>query len=152
MSDRSRSLADLRIGDIVTIEHVGGERAFRRRLMELGLVPGTRVELVAVAPGIVLVNLPGHTRGHAAVAVDAGDHWVLHVGDAFYHRGQINGADRVPTMLTLLERAMAHDWPRVRANHRRLAEVWDAAESGYVLVNAHDPVLLRHAQTRQCRS
>lgn len=50
MSDRSRSLADLRVGDIVTIEHVGGERAFRRRLMELGLVPGTRVELVAVAP------------------------------------------------------------------------------------------------------
>jgi ferrous iron transport protein A len=50
MPDRSRNLADLRIGDIVTIEHVGGERAFRRRLMELGLVPGTRVELVAVAP------------------------------------------------------------------------------------------------------
>jgi ferrous iron transport protein A len=50
MSDRSRNLADLRIGDIVTIDHVGGERAFRRRLMELGLVPGTRVELVAVAP------------------------------------------------------------------------------------------------------
>lgn len=50
MSDRSRNLAGLRIGDIVTIDHVGGERAFRRRLMELGLVPGTRVELVAVAP------------------------------------------------------------------------------------------------------
>jgi ferrous iron transport protein A len=50
MNDRSRNLADLHIGDIVTIEHVGGERAFRRRLMELGLVPGTRVELVAVAP------------------------------------------------------------------------------------------------------
>lgn len=38
------------IGQVVTIEHVGGERAFRRRLMELGLVPGTRVELVGVAP------------------------------------------------------------------------------------------------------
>jgi ferrous iron transport protein A len=43
-------LADLKLGDVVTVEHVGGERAFRRRLMELGLVPGTRVELVAVAP------------------------------------------------------------------------------------------------------
>jgi ferrous iron transport protein A len=43
-------LADLKLGDVVSIEHVGGERAFRRRLMELGLVPGTRVELVAVAP------------------------------------------------------------------------------------------------------
>ena len=45
-----RSLSDLKLGDVVSVEHVGGERAFRRRLMELGLVPGTRVELVAIAP------------------------------------------------------------------------------------------------------
>jgi len=44
------SLADLAIRDVAVIEHVGGERAFRRRLMELGLVPGTRVELVGIAP------------------------------------------------------------------------------------------------------
>ncbi|MCA9599251.1 MAG: ferrous iron transport protein A [Myxococcales bacterium] len=43
-------LAQARIGDVMTVQHVGGERAFRRRLMELGLVPGTRVELVSVAP------------------------------------------------------------------------------------------------------
>lgn len=50
MSERAKSLADLELGEAVTIDYVGGERAFRRRLMELGLVPGTRVELVAVAP------------------------------------------------------------------------------------------------------
>jgi len=44
------SLADLTVRDVAVIEHVGGEGAFRRRLMELGLVPGTRVELVGVAP------------------------------------------------------------------------------------------------------
>ena len=44
------TLAELTIGKVVTVEAVGGERAFRRRLMELGLVPGTRVELVGVAP------------------------------------------------------------------------------------------------------
>lgn len=43
-------LAELRPGQVATIDHVGGERAFRRRLMELGLIPGTRVELVGVAP------------------------------------------------------------------------------------------------------
>jgi ferrous iron transport protein A len=43
-------LAEAPIGQLVTVEHVGGERAFRRRLMELGLVPGTRLELVGVAP------------------------------------------------------------------------------------------------------
>lgn len=44
------NLAQTGIGQIVTVERVGGERAFRRRLMELGLVPGTRVELLGVAP------------------------------------------------------------------------------------------------------
>ncbi len=44
------NLANIAVGQTVTVEHVGGERAFRRRLMELGLVPGTRVRLVGVAP------------------------------------------------------------------------------------------------------
>jgi Fe2+ transport system protein FeoA len=43
-------LSELEIADVADIEHVGGERSFRRRLMELGLVPGTRVELKAIAP------------------------------------------------------------------------------------------------------
>jgi len=44
------TLGDVALGMKVAIEHVGGERSFRRRLMELGLVPGTVVEVVRVAP------------------------------------------------------------------------------------------------------
>ena len=44
------TLAHAHVGERFTIERVGGERSFRRRLMELGLVPGTHVELVGVAP------------------------------------------------------------------------------------------------------
>ena len=43
-------LSDAAVGTELTVQRVGGERSFRRRLMELGLVPGTRVELVGVAP------------------------------------------------------------------------------------------------------
>jgi ferrous iron transport protein A len=32
------------------VEEVGGDRAFRRRIMEMGLVPGTAVRVLAVAP------------------------------------------------------------------------------------------------------
>jgi Fe2+ transport system protein FeoA len=46
----SVSLAELRRGRVATVESVGGERPFRRRLMEMGLVPGTRVSVVNVAP------------------------------------------------------------------------------------------------------
>lgn len=37
-------------GKVVMVEEVGGARAFRRRLMELGIIPGTRVEVLRVAP------------------------------------------------------------------------------------------------------
>ncbi|WP_428262768.1 FeoA family protein [Haliangium sp.] len=32
------------------VEQVGGQRSFRRRLLEMGLVPGTSVKVVNVAP------------------------------------------------------------------------------------------------------
>jgi Fe2+ transport system protein FeoA len=44
------NLAQASIGQVVTVEHVGGERSFRRRLMELGILPNTQVEMKGVAP------------------------------------------------------------------------------------------------------
>ena len=43
-------LAQVAVGQSATIQQVGGERSFRRRLMELGLVPGTRVQVMGIAP------------------------------------------------------------------------------------------------------
>lgn len=37
-------------GVSVVVERVGGARPFRRRLMELGIIPGTRVQVLRVAP------------------------------------------------------------------------------------------------------
>jgi glyoxylase-like metal-dependent hydrolase (beta-lactamase superfamily II) len=105
-------------------------------------------ELTEIAPGIVLISLPGHTRGHAAVAADTGDGWILHVGDAFYHRCQIDGTGKAPRTLTTMERLVANDWQRVRANHRRIAELWSANEPDLLIVNAHDPELLARARLR----
>lgn len=39
-----------KIGEPVEITAVGGERGFRRRLLELGLLPGSRVTVLRVAP------------------------------------------------------------------------------------------------------
>ncbi|WP_068060308.1 MBL fold metallo-hydrolase [Nocardia xishanensis] len=103
-------------------------------------------ELADIALGLVMISLPGHTRGHAAVAVDTGDRWILHAGDAFYHHGQIDGTGRVPSALTAMERFVAHDLPAVRANHERLGELWMSAGPGLLLVNAHDPHLLHRAR------
>lgn len=44
------TLAQAARGQRWRVTRVGGTRAFRRRLMELGLVPGTAVEVIGVAP------------------------------------------------------------------------------------------------------
>jgi Fe2+ transport system protein FeoA len=44
------SLAEIPLGRAVTVRAVDGPRAFRRRLLEMGLVPGTQVRVVTVAP------------------------------------------------------------------------------------------------------
>lgn len=43
-------LPDVPFNQDVRVEAVGGDRAFRRRIMEMGLVPGTTVRVVAAAP------------------------------------------------------------------------------------------------------
>jgi glyoxylase-like metal-dependent hydrolase (beta-lactamase superfamily II) len=102
-------------------------------------------ELDAISPGIVLVSLPGHTRGHACVAVDAGHRWVLHCGDAFYYGGTIDGHSPVPLALKLSESMSAFDRKRVRDNHARLAELYAGQEPDLLIVSAHDPNMLADA-------
>jgi glyoxylase-like metal-dependent hydrolase (beta-lactamase superfamily II) len=66
--------------------------------------------------GVRLVDAPGHTPGHVAVEVDAGDDTVLYVADAFVHELQLehpdwtalfdtDAADTVASRRALLDRA-----------------------------------------------
>lgn len=45
-----KSLAEIPLGRAAKVLAVEGSRAFRRRLLEMGLVPGTAVKVVAIAP------------------------------------------------------------------------------------------------------
>ncbi|MEQ6901516.1 MBL fold metallo-hydrolase [Nocardioides sp. YIM 152588] len=97
-------------------------------------------ELTDVAAGIALVPLPGHTLGHACVAVDGGDGWLLHAGDAMYHRGYVDGTP-VPRAVRWAEDALATSRRTIRENHDRLAELASGHPEVTVLA-AHDPVQL----------
>jgi ferrous iron transport protein A len=44
------SLLEVPRNRVAIVEEVAGDRAFRRRIMEMGLVPGTAVKVIAVAP------------------------------------------------------------------------------------------------------
>lgn len=49
-SQEASTLDELELGGRGVVDAVGGERPYRRRLMEMGLVPGTSVTLINVAP------------------------------------------------------------------------------------------------------
>lgn len=46
----SSTLAQLPLRSPAVIEAVAGDRAFRRRLLELGFLPGVAVEVLGIAP------------------------------------------------------------------------------------------------------
>ena len=46
----SKSLAEIALGRSARVASVDGPRAFRRRLLEMGLVPGVDVKVITRAP------------------------------------------------------------------------------------------------------
>lgn len=98
----------------------------------------TARQLTEVDERIVLVPLPGHSRGHAGVAVDTGDGWLLHAGDAFYHHSVLTGRDRTPLRIRLLEQSLTRDPSRVAENHRRLAALHREGAGDVRVFCAHD--------------
>ena len=90
---------------------------------------------------MALIPLTGHTRGHAGVAVRGDAGWLLHAGDAFFHRREIAWTHRwCPPALRLFQAAIADDGDARRANRERLRELARTQEGARVFC-AHDPVM-----------
>lgn len=53
---------------------------------------------------VLLIPLFGHTLGHSGVAIQQGDRWVLHVGDAYYLRAELSTDDH-PVSQIAVQRA-----------------------------------------------
>ncbi|MGF2035014.1 MAG: MBL fold metallo-hydrolase [Nostoc sp. CmiVER01] len=53
--------------------------------------------LEGLPPEILLIPLVGHTRGHAGIAIDTSEGWLLHAGDAYFYRHEIGSPKRVCT-------------------------------------------------------
>jgi glyoxylase-like metal-dependent hydrolase (beta-lactamase superfamily II) len=102
-------------------------------------MPAVR-QLAGLPPEILALPLHGHSRGHAAIAVDTGRGWLVHAGDAYFHRSVIErgNATATPWALRGIERFIAIDYERVRRNHAVLAEL--AKRDGVTVFSAHDPV------------
>ncbi len=97
-------------------------------------------------PEIALVPLFGHTRGHTGVAVKDGDRWLLHCGDAFFHRGELETPPRCPPALKAFQNLNSVENGARRSNSERLRELAQRSAGEVELLCSHDPVMLERLQ------
>lgn len=91
---------------------------------------------------LFMVPLIGHTRGHVGVAVKQGGKWLLHCGDAYFHRSEValKHEDPMPAGLAFFEK-LVQTLPAERlATQARLRELVKSSGDEVELFCAHDPV------------
>jgi glyoxylase-like metal-dependent hydrolase (beta-lactamase superfamily II) len=98
-------------------------------------------ELEGLPPEILLVPLKGHTWGHAGVAIDTADGWLLHAGDAYFYRHEVRRPQRKCTPgLRLYQNMMEVDRASRLHNQARLRELSLDRAAGVRMICAHDVV------------
>lgn len=100
-------------------------------------------ESVKPIPGlgddVALVPLVGHSKGHSGVAIRTGEGWLLHCGDAYFFRGEVDTPRRVPPGLRLFENVTQSDRGDRMHNLGRLQELRRDHGSEVELICSHDP-------------
>jgi len=96
-------------------------------------IPGTRDE-------VLLVPLPGHTRGHCGVAVRMSEGWLFHCGDAYFHHSEVAAVGGAgPPGLRFFEALASVDNAARLANQARLRDLARLSVGEVRLVCSHDP-------------
>lgn len=97
-------------------------------------------EIAGLPPEFIFVPLPGHTPGHAGVAVQGPRGWLLHAGDAYFNRAEAHGEGRAPPLLAAYEHAMAADAAAQRDSLARLRAMLAAPDADLAVFCTHDAV------------
>ncbi len=90
-------------------------------------------------PEVLLIPLPGHSRGHCGIAVRDGDGWLLHAGDAYFHHGEMRPEPNCPGGLRFFQNVVGHDRKARLANQERLRELVATRADRVDVFCAHDP-------------
>lgn len=96
-------------------------------------------DLAGLPPEILMVPLAGHTRGHAAIAVQEAGQWNLHCGDAYFHYGEMQPTYQCPAGLKTFQQLMAVFPEQQRSNRERLRTLHAEHKQEVRLFSAHDP-------------
>ncbi len=108
--------------------------------------------LDGLPPEIALVPLRGHTLGHAGVAVQTDDHWLLQAGDAyFYHREMDLEHPYCTPGLRLYQWMLEKDRKARLHNQQRLRELRHEAGAQVQITSGHDVVEFERLAGRSAR-
>jgi len=95
--------------------------------------------LQGLPPEILLVPLAGHTLGHAGIAIQQPQGWLLHGGDAWFYRGEMQPtAPRCTPGLRFYQWMMAMDNGARRHNQQRLRALAQTHAHDITLFCSHD--------------
>ena len=98
--------------------------------------------LPGAGPEILMIPLVGHSRGHTGVAVRDGDGWLLHCGDAYFHRGQVEEEPTCPPALRAFQSVTADNRDARLKNEQRLNRLGREHGGEVRMFCSHDPVEL----------
>jgi glyoxylase-like metal-dependent hydrolase (beta-lactamase superfamily II) len=105
--------------------------------------------LEGLPPDIVLVPLIGHTFGHAGVAVQRGDKWLLRAGDAYFFHAEMDPEHpRCTPGLRFYQWMMEQDRRARLWNQQRLRELRRAHSSEVEVFCSHDLLELERLSGR----
>ena len=96
-------------------------------------------QLDGLPPEILMVPMPGHTWGHAGVAIDTGEGWVLNAGDAYFYRRELDRDRRRCTPgLRFYQTFMEVDRDARFLNQARLRDLRHDYSAGVRVFCSHD--------------
>jgi glyoxylase-like metal-dependent hydrolase (beta-lactamase superfamily II) len=92
-----------------------------------------------IADDVLLVPLPGHTLGHAGVAIRTRGGWLMQAGDAYFFHREMDTRPSCPPGLRAYQWLMEKDREARLENQHRLRSL-RALRSDLQLVCGHDPI------------
>lgn len=91
-------------------------------------------------PEIILVPLPGHTRGHSGVAINTGSGWLLHCGDAYYFKDELNPDKTLPLFHKIFRHVAHVNYAGAMHQLERIWELWTKNRETLKIIASHDQV------------
>lgn len=102
-------------------------------------LPAAEVAPELLGADVLLVELPGHARGHCGVAVRQGAGWLLHAGDAVFFHSELEEMPHMPTAARGYQWFMETSQVRRRRSLKALRALVRDAGGDVRVVCIHDP-------------